>query len=81
MLNMSKSITLNGTSTIDGAVAEGFQATINSENPEDMTLSSWQQDKALYKANRAQCRADEAEFEDAAYALQDELLSQKGLYE
>lgn len=81
MLNMNKSITLNGTSTIDGAVAEGYQAIINSDNPEDITFSSWQQDKALYKANRVQCRKDAEEFEEASYAIQDEMLSQKGLYE
>lgn len=75
MLNMKKSVTLTGESVIDGKQAEGYSATINSENPEDMNLSSWQQDKALYKANRTQCRQDAAEFEDAAYALQDEMIA------
>lgn len=75
MLNMKKSVTLTGESVIDGKQAEGYSATINSENPEDMNLSSWQQDKALYKANRTQCRQDAADFEDAAYALQDEMIA------
>ena len=77
MLNMTKSITLTGTSTIDGKVAEGYQAVIREENPEDMAISSYQGDKALYKANRAQCRKDSAEFEDKAYALQDEMIAAK----
>lgn len=81
MLNMKKSITLTGESMIDGVQAEGYSATINSENPEDITFSSWQTDKALYKANRVQCRKDAAEFEDAAYTLQDELIAEKAAAE
>lgn len=77
MLNMKKSITLTGESMIDGAQAEGYSATINSDNPEDMTLSSWQVDKNLYKANRTKCRQDAADFEDAAYELQDRLIAEK----
>ena len=42
-----------------------------------MNLSSWQADKALYKANRVQCRKDAAAFEDAAYAVQDAMIAEK----
>lgn len=75
MLNTKKSITLTGQSTINGVIAEGYSATINSDNPTDMSISAYQQDKDLYKANRTICRTDRAEFEDAAYALQDEMLA------
>lgn len=75
MLNMKKTTTISGNSTINGVIAEGYNAVINSENPADMTITSYQQDKAVYKANRIQCRADKAEFEDAAYALQDEMIA------
>lgn len=75
MLTTTKSITITGNSKIGDVVAESYSATINSDNPEDITLSSWQQDKATYKANRAQCRKDSAEFEDLAYQLQDEMLA------
>ena len=74
--NKTKSITLNGNSVIDGVTAAHFTAVINSDNPEDMTLASYQTDKALYKKNRVQCRKDEAEFEDEAYAIQDTLLAE-----
>ena len=77
MLTMKKSITITGSSAIDGVIAENYQAVINSDNPEDITFSSWQADKALYKANRAACRADQAAFEDAAYLIQDEMISDK----
>lgn len=71
---IKKNITLNATSQVDGKDVEGYSATINSESPEDINISSWQIDKKLYKANRLQCRADQAEFEDYAYTEQDKLL-------
>lgn len=77
MLSYKKEITLTGTSKIDGVVAAGYQAKINSDNPEDMTISVWQSDKDLYKNNRATCRADQAAFEDTAYILQEELIAEK----
>lgn len=77
MLTFKKEITLTGTSKIDGVVAAGYQAKINSDNPEDMTISVWQSDKDLYKNNRATCRADQAAFEDTAYILQEELIAEK----
>lgn len=74
-LEIKKSLTLNGTSKIDGVAAERYTAVINSDKPEDMTISSYQMDKNVYKANRVQCRLDSAEFEEAAYALQDEMIA------
>lgn len=75
-MTMKKEITLTGESRIDGVVAETYRAVINSDNPSDMTLTSIQRDKALYKANRTTCRADNAEFEEAAYALQDQMIAE-----
>lgn len=77
MLTTTKKITLTGTSVIDGVNVEGYTATIDSENPENMTITSFPHNKTLLKENRVQCRADEAEFEDMAYALQDEMLAAK----
>lgn len=74
-LTTKKEITLTGESKIDGTVAEVYRAVINSESPEDMTLTSVQRDKALYKANRRQCRSDNEEFEEMAYTLQDEMIA------
>lgn len=76
MLTIDTNITLTGKSMIDGVQAEGYQAVIKSDNPEDMTITSWQTNKALYKANRVQCRADSAEFEELAYAKQEELIAE-----
>lgn len=81
MLEMKKSITITGTSTINGVIAEGYTAKIDSDNPENINFSSYQQDKAVYKANRTQCRADSAEFEDACYEIQDEMIAEKAAEE
>lgn len=82
--NMKKNITLTASSivtittgdTTKDVVAESYSATINSDNPNDINISSWQENKAVYKANRTQCRQDSAEFEDAAYAIQDALIAE-----
>ena len=74
MLNYTKNITLTGFSIIDNEQAEGYSATIKLDNPNDITFSSWQINKDLYKSNRTQCRKDAAEFEDTAYSIQDSML-------
>lgn len=76
LTTIKKNITLTATCKIDGKDVAGYSATINSENPEDMNLSDWQINKTLYKSNRIQCRKDQAEFEDAAYTLQDQMISE-----
>lgn len=76
MLTKSKKITIEGRSVIDGVQVAGFVASIDSTNPYQMTLSSYQIDKAAYKANRVAARADEAEFEDYAYEIQDAMLAE-----
>ncbi len=77
LADYKKEVTITANSTINGEKAEGYQAKIDSNNPEDIKISSWQQDKKLYKTNREQCRKDAAEFEDAAYAVQDKMIAEK----
>lgn len=76
LANIEKEITITGKSIINNVVAERYTATIQSKNPDDISFSSYQIDKATYKANRTQCRKDNADFEDQAYALQDQMLSE-----
>lgn len=77
MLKTKKTMTLTGQTVIDGVVAENHTATIDSSNPNDISISSFQQDKTVYKENRIQCRADKAEFEDMVYTLQDEMIAER----
>lgn len=74
MLSLQREITFTGRSIIDGVEVVGFSAKIKSDDPSNITFSSWQMNKELYKANREQCRKDEAEFEDKVYEAQDELI-------
>lgn len=76
MLKKTEQRTIMGRSVIDDKEVCAFNASINSENPNDINFSSHQINKELYKANRVQCRADEAEFEDYCYSLQEEMLAE-----
>lgn len=77
MLKTTQKITITGVSTIGDVNVAEYSAQIDSENPENMTLSNWQNNKELYKVNRTVCRADQAGFEDLAYQKQDELIAAK----
>ena len=76
MLNTTKKITIDGSSVIDGIKVAGFRAEIDSMNPENMNLSSYQTNKAMYKEHRVAVRADEAEFEDYAFSIQDTMIAE-----
>lgn len=76
MLKTTKKITIDGFSMIDGVKVAGFKAEIDSVNPENILLTSWQMDKNAYKENRVAARADEAEFEDYAYSIQDSMIAE-----
>ena len=81
MLKTRKNVMISGQSVIDGAEAAGFQAQVDTANPENMTMSNWQTNAQLYKENRDVCRADQAEFEDYAYSVQDQLIAEKAAAE
>lgn len=76
MLIKKTSKTIEGRSVVDDVEIAGFRASIDSDNPDDMTISVWQSNKAAYKANRAVARADQAEFEDYAYSVQEKIKSE-----
>ena len=76
-LTFKDSITRTGYTTIDGVKVLSHSCTIASDNPAKISVSNTKLDHELYKANREICRADIAEFEDAAYALQEQYIAQK----
>ena len=76
-LQIRKKTTIEGESVIDGTIVQGYRAELNEENPENLVMTDWTVDQAAYKANRSAVRADSHEFEDAVFALQDELLAAK----
>lgn len=73
MLNMNKTVTINGNSQIEGVIAETFNATIDSNNPDNMSLSSYIQNIKAYRDNQTQCDNDWGEFCAAAFEAQDEM--------
>ena len=84
LANFRKSATITGQSVVEKmtegktsqVAAEGYSATIDSDNPADMSISSWQIDKAAYKESRVQCRKDKAAFEEAVYTIQDQMIAE-----
>lgn len=76
-LSYKDTITRVGYTTINGERIMQYSMTINADNPEEMTLSNVKLNKEAYKSNRDICRADLAEFEDAAYLLQEQYVAQK----
>lgn len=76
MLNINKSIDLNGNSTMENSQVMYYSARINSDNPDDYSITSSIQNQALYKKHRAAIKAEQAEFEDMVYALVDEMTAE-----
>lgn len=78
MLNISKVFNITGHSVIDGVEAIVFTASIDSNAPQNMSINYFQSNIEKYKNNRVACHADQKEFEEYVYALQDELLAEIG---
>lgn len=67
-----------GYTTIDNVKVVQYTCTIPVDQPENMRIGIVKMDTDLYKANRATCRSDYAEFEDAAYELQETCMARQG---
>lgn len=72
MLN-SKKITLEAKTVVNGTEIMGWRAIFTPGSTEDVSFLPYQIDKAACKENRVIVRADQAEFEDYAYELQEKL--------
>lgn len=79
MLEINKEIKVKGVSKIGDASAKVFEATINTVNPETMTFNHYVTNYELYKTNRVLINGEQLQFEDAAYLLQDQLISEKAV--
>ena len=74
-LTITKSTSLQGQSVIDGQTVVYLSASISTENLGNSTVSQSIQNQELYAANKAACRADIAEFQNAVFAEEDALMS------
>ena len=79
MLNINKNITLNGVSLINGVQAAYMSATISSDGGTGANVNKTITNPELYNSDKAQVRADIAEFEQEVYKIEDELLAAKTL--
>jgi hypothetical protein len=73
MLTVNKNITLNGTSVIDGVQVAYMSASISTDGGNGANANKTITNQELYKANKAQVRADITEFESKVYEIEDEI--------
>ena len=64
-----------GYTVINDVKVVQYDCVISTENPKEMKIVVSKLTEELYKANRDICRADMAEFEDAAYELQEQYMA------
>ena len=73
MLESKKSISLTGTSKINGKQIATFSASVYDDGTGNDTINTYIVDPADYAANKKQVRADLAEFQDLVWDAQDQL--------
>lgn len=64
-----------GYTTIADKKIVQYTCVIPADDPKNMRIGITKLDTDAYKEHREECRADYAEFEDAAYQLQEEYLA------
>lgn len=74
MLVLNKNITLNGVSQINGQSVVYMSASLSTDNNSSSNVNKSISNQELYNANKAQVRQDMADFEDAVYRVEDELV-------
>ena len=72
MLKTNKSITITGNSMVNDKPAVYMQANVSTDGGTTSHSSSIQ-DKALYEANKAECRQDMATFDAMVYEVEDSM--------
>lgn len=78
MLKMRQARNITGECVIENVVVAGYSATLSSDDPNHVQFGFWINDPAMYKEHKAEARLDQAAFEDAVYAIQDEIIAEGG---
>ncbi|WP_414842322.1 hypothetical protein [Enterococcus saccharolyticus] len=76
-LTIKKSTSLQGQSIIDGQIVVYLAANISTESLGNSTVSQSIQNQELYAANKAACRADIAEFQNAVFDEEDAMMAER----
>ena len=74
-LKITKSTSLQGQSVVEGQTVIYLSASISTENLGNSTVSQSIQNQELYAANKAACRADIAEFQNAVFEEEDAMMA------
>lgn len=74
-VEITVSTTVTGTSKINGQLVANFYASIPVGGGESSSVSRSIVSQELYDANRKEVRADEADFRDKVYEIEDKMLA------
>lgn len=77
----NRQITIRNEIKVDDKIVVGQTATIDTNNPNNLDINSWKNDKELYKEFRTEIRELQAQFEDEVYEEQDRLIIEQGVNE
>ena len=73
MLEVNKNITLTSITKIDGVQVAYMSASISTDGGNGANVNETITNQEVYNANKAQVRADIAEFKNKVYEMEDEL--------
>lgn len=83
--NKNQSISLSAQSVIsiadDEVVVLYLNATLDSANPGNMSINRIIVDNAIYREHHTECLADQTAFEDAVYAIVDNMTTKEAANE
>ena len=73
MLKTGKTITINGSSVIDGQIVVYMNASLSTDGTSTENINKNIQNQELYSNNKEAVRKDMRDFEDLVFAEQDKL--------
>ncbi len=73
MLKTGKTITINGSSVVDGQIVVYMNASLSTDGTSNENINKNIQNQELYSNNKDSVRKDMIDFEDLVYEEQDKL--------
>ncbi|WP_290059854.1 hypothetical protein [Paraclostridium bifermentans] len=73
MLKTGKTITINGSSVVDGQIVVYMNASLSTDGTSNENINKNIQNQELYASNKEAVRKDMRDFEDLVFAEQDKL--------
>lgn len=73
MLKTGKTITINGSSVVDGQIVVYMNASLSTDGTSNENINKNIQNQELYSNNKDSVRKDMRDFEDLVFAEQDKL--------